>query len=74
MEGRIPAYTGPPFAFYRRKEMQTDEMKYVLYLAVNQVNGKKYVGFTGRKLAVRTRYDPKKQPTLLSLRDKEVRR
>jgi hypothetical protein len=33
--------------------MQTDEMKYVLYLAVNQVNGKKYVGFTGRKLAVR---------------------
>lgn len=30
--------------------MQPDEMKYVLYLAVNQVNGKKYVGFTSRGL------------------------
>jgi hypothetical protein len=33
----------------------TDEMKYVLYLAVNQVNEKKYVGFTGKKL-VRRKY------------------
>jgi hypothetical protein len=30
--------------------MPTDEMKYVLYLAVNQANQKKYVGFTGRGL------------------------
>jgi group I intron endonuclease len=33
--------------------MQTNETKYVLYLAVNQVNGKKYVGLTGRKLMAR---------------------